>query len=399
MNTALYPRMRRDVIRRVQERLEQARSQYNVDVFALYVGTDPFMPSFLRCLAAPGAEFKEAASHFWLQPFPDDEDCRFVPDTSADSLRNRDGEVAARLIQRDPERNLVFGDFVTRERIVSQAWFVHRDALHGQPETVLTVNYRSPRDEQEWQRGDKGPLQELFTGLVEEVEEIETGLKGIYHSLVWDLLRALDVVLPTELGQRPPESFPQMLERMLTLATETLWQILSDTPPDKWCGTIYQLDASRQRLQLKAQVGRFQLPRHDLTVEAGEEVVSWVAVREQPIHIPDLETAPKFQAIHRDLQPGIRSQLAVPMIHAGRVLGVLSLESPEPNVFSLTSVGFLTRVASLAAGQLAAEQLREERDLYLEAIYASKRTAAPVEPLPSFEELVRTSANPLKLQF
>jgi GAF domain-containing protein len=383
--------MLKDAVRRVRERLEQARSQYNVDVFAFYIGNDPFMPSFLRCLAAPGAEFPDATSHFRLKPFPNDENSRFIPDTRTDSLRNRDGETAARLIRRDPARNLLFGDFVTRERIESRAWFVHRDPLHGQPEALLTVNYRRPRDETEWQRRDKAPLEELFTSLVESLEEIEALLKELYGSLVWELIRITNLALPTELEQRPPESCRRTLEAILTLAAEALWHHLSDAPPDEWCGTVYLLDASRRRLQLQAQVGRFPLPPHDLDVAAGEGVVSWTAVREQAVCIHDLETSPKFRAIHRDLQPGIRSQLAVPMIRGGRVIGVLSLESPEADVFSLTSVGFLTRVAALAAARLDFERMREERDLYLEAVYAAKRAETPVEPLPSFEELVRTS--------
>jgi len=395
MNASLYPPRLKDAIHRVRERLEQARSQYQVDVLAFFIGDDPFMPSFLRCLAAPGADVEEAASHFCLKPFPDGCGSGFVPDTATDPLRDGDGEVAARLIQRDRTRNLVFGDFVTREQIVSRAWFVKRDELHGQPEALLTVNYRRPRDEQEWQQHDRAPLQELFAELVRQLEAIETLLKEEYSWQVWNLIRVLNVALPTELGPQPAESCPRTLERILTLATEAL----CPGPPNEWCGTIYLLDASRYRLQLKAQVGHFPLPPQEVDVEAGEGVVSWVAVREQAVYIPNLETAPKLQTIQRDFPPGMRRQLAVPMVRVGRVIGVLSLESPEADVFSLTSVGFLMRVASLAAVQVDMEQLREERDLYLEAVYASKRIEMPVQPLPSFEELVRTAAKPVPLDF
>jgi GAF domain-containing protein len=214
----------------------------------------------------------------------------------------------------------------------------------------------------------------------------------MYSSLVWDLIRVINVALPAELGQRPPDCCLQSLERILSLAAEALWHISLDTPPDKWCGTIYLLDASRRRLQLKTQVGRVQLPPHDLDVVAGEGVVSWVAVRAQAVRISDLERSPRFKAIHRDFLPGIRSQLAVPMIRAGQVIGVLSLESPEPEVFSLTSVGFLTRVAGLVAAQLDFDQMREERDHYLEAVYASKTAEMAADRLPSFEELACTAA-------
>jgi putative methionine-R-sulfoxide reductase with GAF domain len=390
MNIELRPLLE-DAIKRLRQRLEEARSTHQVDVFTFYTGKDPFLPSFLRCLAAPGAAFEETASHLPLTSLPAAGNFRFVPDARTDSLRDKDGPVAERLIQRDRERNLVFGDFVTREGIQSLAWFVQRDAIDGQPEALLTVNYRSPRNEQDWLHHDKAPLQELFTGLVEQLEPIETLHKGLYALLAWDLIRIINVALPAELGQGSPDRCRASLERILTLAAEALWRILSDAPPGRWSGAVYLLDASKQRLQLTAQAGASSLALHELDVEAGEGVVSWVAIRGQPVCIPDWHRSSRCQAIQGGLVTGVRSQLAVPMIRGGEVMGVLSLESPEPDVFSPTGAGFLTRVASLAATRLDCEQIRQERDQYLEAVYAAKRAQAPVEPLPSFEELLRTS--------
>jgi hypothetical protein len=57
--------------------------------------------------------------------------------------------------------------------------------------------------------------------------------------------------------------------------------------------------------------------------------------------------------------------------------------------------GNINRAAILAvviAMQWEIEQLREERDLYLDAIYAAKRAAQPAEVLPSFEELMRNTS-------
>ncbi len=381
----------RDAIRRIRERLERARTEHNVDAFAFYVGNDPFVPSFLRCLAAPGAACEEAASHFRFLPFPGDEDHRFVADVSSDSLRHYNGEVADHLIAQDPSRNRIFGDFVTREQIESRAWFVKRDLVSQEAEALLTVNYRTRRDEQEWNRHDKGPLHALFQELVTQLEEIETLLKEMYTPVVWDLTRILNVALPTELVSTPSSSPQEALTRLLTLATEALLHISSDTPPEQWCGTIYTLDLSRKHLRLRTHFGETELPPHEFDVLRGEGVVSWVAVRAQAVRISDLDKSPQFRAIHRELVPGIRSQLAVPMIREGQVMGVLSLESPEPNVFSLTSVGFLTRVASLAAVQLGFQEVREERDQYLKAIYAAKRREFSSTPLPTLEELERDS--------
>jgi hypothetical protein len=48
-------------------------------------------------------------------------------------------------------------------------------------------------------------------------------------------------------------------------------------------------------------------------------------------------------------------------------------------------------LAAMAAMQCEIEHLREERDLYLEALYAAKHGDQPAEPLPSLDELMRTT--------
>jgi PHD/YefM family antitoxin component YafN of YafNO toxin-antitoxin module len=41
------------------------------------------------------------------------------------------------------------------------------------------------------------------------------------------------------------------------------------------------------------------------------------------------------------------------------------------------------------------ENMRAERNLYLEAVYAAKQAPAPAEALPSYDDLVRTSTKPI----
>ena len=54
-------------------------------------------------------------------------------------------------------------------------------------------------------------------------------------------------------------------------------------------------------------------------------------------------------------------------------------------------------LAVIAALQWEIKHLREERDLYLDAIYAAKRAAQPTEMLPSFEELVSNTTRKIDL--
>jgi len=51
-----------------------------------------------------------------------------------------------------------------------------------------------------------------------------------------------------------------------------------------------------------------------------------------------------------------------------------------------------TAILAMAAMQWEIEKLREERALYLDAFYVAKDASQSAEPLPTFEELMRTTS-------
>lgn len=87
------------------------------------------------------------------------------------------------------------------------------------------------------------------------------------------------------------------------------------------------------------------------------------------------------------LVPGFRSEVCVPLRADGRVLGVLNVESPEPNAFSEDDLQFLTSVAEMVTTALlkmhAYEQVqRHVRDLQtLDEISAVLRRARGPEQI------------------
>ncbi|MBC2603898.1 GAF domain-containing protein [Puniceicoccus vermicola] len=96
----------------------------------------------------------------------------------------------------------------------------------------------------------------------------------------------------------------------------------------------------------------------DFPLKLGVGVTGWVALHGEPLLIQDTRNDPRYVALRED----VLSELAVPMEDKGRVIGVLNLDSNQPNTFSEDDVlllRLLTREATRAIQQLwAVRQLR-----------------------------------------
>src|SRR3984885_7216897 len=105
-----------------------------------------------------------------------------------------------------------------------------------------------------------------------------------------------------------------------------------------------------------------------LRVAANEGIIGAAATSGRPVRVPDVAEEPRYVMIN----PETRSELAIPMIHKGRVIGVLDLESPQRNYFTEDHVQALSILAANFAvslenarlyEQVARDEARLERDL------------------------------------
>jgi phosphoserine phosphatase RsbU/P len=121
-----------------------------------------------------------------------------------------------------------------------------------------------------------------------------------------------------------------------------------------------------------------------LRVAVSEGLVGAAALTKAPVRVPDVSVDPRYLMVN----PETRSELAIPMIHKGQVIGVLDLESPQLNYFTEDHVQTLSILAANLAvslenarlyEQLAKDEARMERDLQ-----AAKRIqGALLQPVPS----------------
>jgi sigma-B regulation protein RsbU (phosphoserine phosphatase) len=121
-----------------------------------------------------------------------------------------------------------------------------------------------------------------------------------------------------------------------------------------------------------------------LRVAASEGIVGAAATLKEPVLVPDVTVDPRYVMVN----PETRSELAIPLVNKGKVIGVLDLESPQLNYFTDDHIQTLSILAANLAvslenarlyEQLARDEARLERDLQ-----AAKRIqGALLRPVPA----------------
>jgi len=138
----------------------------------------------------------------------------------------------------------------------------------------------------------------------------------------------------------------------------------------------------RHRLDVKYG----QSAQGKLRVSANEGIVGAAVSSGQPVRVPDVTLDARYIMVN----PETRSELAMPLIHKGRVVGVLDLESPQTNYFTEDHVQTLTILAahlavSLENARLYEKLAHDEARMERELTAAQRLQNALLRPVPSID--------------
>ena len=169
------------------------------------------------------------------------------------------------------------------------------------------------------------------------------------------------------------------VEALLRRAAELVKRVI-----DYQILSIMLFDEEQQVFRHRLDVKHGQRVQGKLRAAATEGIVGAAATTREPVLVPDVTADPRYLMVN----PETRSELAIPMIHQGRVIGVLDLESPQLNYFTEDHVQTLSILAANLAvslenarlyEQVAKGEARLERDLQ-----AAKRIqGALLRPAPA----------------
>jgi sigma-B regulation protein RsbU (phosphoserine phosphatase) len=148
--------------------------------------------------------------------------------------------------------------------------------------------------------------------------------------------------------------------------------------------SIMLYDEEQKVFRHRVDVKHGQRVQGKLRAAASEGIVGAAATLKEPVVVPDVTVDPRYLMVN----PETRSELAIPMMHKGKVIGVLDLESPQLNYFTEDHIQTLSILASNLAvslenarlyQQVARDEARLERDLQ-----AAKRIqGALLRPVPT----------------
>ena len=96
-------------------------------------------------------------------------------------------------------------------------------------------------------------------------------------------------------------------------------------------------------------LGPFQGLPACVHIPLGRGVCGTAAAERRAILVPDVTAFPG----HVACDSASRSELVVPVLHAGRLVGVLDLDSPRPARFTEADLDGCTRIAALLAAHVA----------------------------------------------
>lgn len=148
-------------------------------------------------------------------------------------------------------------------------------------------------------------------------------------------------------------------------------------------GSVMLLDDERRALQVRVAIGVERELWPKIRVALGEGIAGRVAANARPIRLRGKADRQRFRIVRERFD--VESALCVPLVHEGRVLGVLNLHhSSRPEAFSDEDTEFAEQLGRLDAEIIARaqehERLRSRAGRY-EAVREVRRSLAGAAPL------------------
>ena len=169
------------------------------------------------------------------------------------------------------------------------------------------------------------------------------------------------------------------VEELLRHAAELVKQVI-----DYQILSIMLYDEEQHIFRHRVDVKHGQRVQGRMRVAATEGIVGAAATLREPVLVPDVTKDERYLMVN----PETRSELAIPMMHKDKVIGVLDLESPQLNYFNADHVQTLSILASNLAVSLENARLyeqvaKDEARLDREVQAAKRIQGALLRPVPT----------------
>ncbi len=122
---------------------------------------------------------------------------------------------------------------------------------------------------------------------------------------------------------------------------------------------IYIIDYEKNELEvLSAKGSNLNHMKKRVKFKIGKGVVGWVAQEKKAVIIKDaLKEEDLKVRQHFEIDPVIRSFMAIPLITSNKLIGILSISSPKPKLYDVKDAQLISIIASQAAALIEINKL------------------------------------------
>jgi GAF domain-containing protein len=188
---------------------------------------------------------------------------------------------------------------------------------------------------------ETGILANAFNQMTEQLRT----LFGTLEQRVADRTKDLETVAEVSAATATVLESQRLLQEVVDLTKERF---------DLYHSHIYLLDEKGENLVLRAgagEPGRVMVSEgHSIPVSSERSLVARAARERKGVTVNDVTLAPDF--LPNPLLPDTRSELAVPMIVAGNVIGVFDIQSEEAGRFTDSDINVQTTLAAQLAASI-----------------------------------------------
>jgi phosphoserine phosphatase RsbU/P len=148
---------------------------------------------------------------------------------------------------------------------------------------------------------------------------------------------------------------------------------------------ILLLNEKTQELRIRFQVGYPTEVAERIRIKVGDGVTGMAAQKREAVLVNDVTTASKYiEGI-----PNVRSELAIPLIHKNRVIGVIDIEAPQINYFNQEHTRILMLIASRMAVGIENARLHTRTTRQARTLLLMNEIARELTSILNLDELLR----------
>ncbi len=155
---------------------------------------------------------------------------------------------------------------------------------------------------------------------------------------------------------------------------------------------VLVLDDATQELYFRFAIGYTRDVVETWRIPVGKGITGTAAQTGQPVLVGDVRSDPRYLSAVES----VRSEIAVPLILKGRVIGVLDIQSREPDAFTHEQQQVLALVASRLAGAMENAQLYESARRQAETLRVLNEAGREASSILDVDELLKRAADLIK---